>query len=314
MLGATFVAFAGLPVLLPVAIVRDLSRGKLRFPTARTYGFLLQYLFNDSVEILLAPLLWVQASFGRRLDSAASIERHTRLQQWSLDLLERRAAQLLGLRVHLNDDAIATARTGPVVVISRHVSLFDSTLPGLLCGRAGLRARGVIMAELLADPGFDLIYGRIGSVFIPRDDGAAAIEAIASMTHHADDESAFIIYPEGRLFTPAVSERTMSRLAAKDPERARRLAKLDRMLPPRAGGLFALLDSIPEADLVVVDHAGLDDLPTLTALTDSAPLDRTITVTARRIPRAEIPKSGDDRERWLDELWLAWNEELSGRD
>ena len=314
MLGATFVAFAGLPALLPVAIVRDLLRGKLRFPTARTYGFLLQYLFNDSAEILLAPLLWIQAGFGRRLESEASIERHTRLQQWSLDLLERRAEQLLGLRVHLDDEDNATVRTGPVVVISRHVSLFDSTLPGLLCSRAGLRARGVIMAELLADPGFDLIYGRIGSVFIPRDDGPAAIDAIASMTRHADDQSAFIIYPEGRLFTPAVSERTMSRLAAKDPDRAKRLATLDRMLPPRSGGLFTLLDSIPEADLVVVDHAGLDDLPKLTTLADTAPLSRTITVTARRIPRAEIPQTADEREQWLDELWLAWNEELSGRD
>jgi hypothetical protein len=34
------------------------------------------------------------------------------------------------------------------------------------------------MAGLLGDPGFDLVYGRTGSVFIPRDHGPQAIEMI----------------------------------------------------------------------------------------------------------------------------------------
>ena len=312
MLGATAVAFAGMPVLLPLAIGRDLVRRRFRLPTARTYGFLLQYLFNDSVEILLAPLLWVQAGFGRRLNSEASIDRHTRLQQWSVDLLERRAEQLLGLTVEMDDSVADALADGPVIAISRHVSLFDATLPGLACTRSGLRASGVIMAELLADPGFDLIYGRVGSVFIPRDDGPAAIEAIAGMTRHADERSAYIIYPEGRLFTPAVHQRSMARLAGKEPERAERLAKLDRMLPPRPGGLFTLLDAVPSADLVVVDHRGLDRFPRLKDLGDAAPASETIRVSARRIARADIPTERDARTRWLDQLWLDWDEELNG--
>ena len=80
------------------------------------------------------------------------------------------------------------------------------------------------------------------------------------MTRHADERSAYIIYPEGRLFTPAVHERSMARLAGKDPERAERLAKLDRMLPPRPGGLFTLLDAVPAADLVVVGTHGVHSL------------------------------------------------------
>lgn len=313
MLGATAVAFVGLPVLLPLTIARDLIRGRRRLPTARTYGFLLQYLFNDSVEILLAPALWVQAGFGRRLDSPASIDRHVRLQTWSVDLLERRAQQLLGLTVEFDDSVHDALLGGPVIVISRHVSLFDATLPGLAVSRAGLRASGVIMAELLADPGFDLIYGRVGSVFIPRDDGPAAIEAITRMTRDADERSAFILYPEGRLFTRSVLERTMGRLAAKDPERAERLAKLDRILPPRPGGLFTLLDSVPDADLVVVDHRGLDRFPRLKQLAAASPVNSAIRVSARRIDRSEIPSAPEARLEWLDDLWLEWNASLPSR-
>jgi len=311
MLGATVVAFAGMPVLLPLALGRDLLGRRFRFPTARTYGFLLQYLFNDSVEILLAPLLWVQAGFGRRLSSDASIERHTRLQQWSVDLLERRAGLLLGLTVEMDDSVADSFGSGPVIVISRHVSLFDATLPGLAAAGEGFRTSGVIMAELLADPGFDLIYGRVGSVFIPRDDGPAAIEAIAGMTSGADERSAFIIYPEGRLFTPAVHQRTMDRLTAKDPTRAERLGKLDRLLPPRPGGLFTLLDALPSADVVVVDHRGLDRFPRLTNLAEAAPVNETIRVSARRVARAEIPDHHEDRLQWLDSLWLDWNDALA---
>ena len=51
----------------------------------RAFLLALQYGVNDSVELLLAPVYWVLAGFGRRLDSPASIARHQRLQWWSDD-------------------------------------------------------------------------------------------------------------------------------------------------------------------------------------------------------------------------------------
>lgn len=310
MLGVATVAIIGLPVLFPLALARDVVRFRWRFPTARVYLFVLQYLVNESVEILLAPLLWMQAGFGRRLDAPASIARHRSLLDWSASLLERRGAQLLGLTIEIDDGSLDALGPGPVIVVSRHVSVFDATVPGFACSRAGLRASGVIMAELLADPGFDLIYGRVGSVFIPRDDGPAAVEAIAAMTSCADESSAFIIYPEGRVFSAAGLLRSMEKLHDRDPERAERLAGLRSALPPRPGGLFALLDSVPEADIVIVDHRGLDEFPTLALLADAVPVDRTIRVTAHRIDRSTIPENRRRRILWLDELWLGWDARL----
>jgi 1-acyl-sn-glycerol-3-phosphate acyltransferase len=318
--GATAAAAVGFPVVAPALVVADLARGRRRLPALRVYLFALQYLVNDTAEIVLAPLLWVRAGFGTRLGSPGSLARHRRLQWWSLSLLARRAERLLGLVVDLDRAAAAALRPGPVVVIGRHASPFDASLPALVYGREGFAVRGVIMAEMLADPGFDLLYGRLGSVFISRDDGArarAAIGAMAASARNVDgDDVAIGIFPEGRLFRPAVRDRSLARLADTDPVRAERLAGLRHVLPPRPGGLRILLEAWPEADVVVVDHEGLDDVGGLRQLVSSAPLDRPVRVTARRIARAGIPGlagPGGGREgvsdpdafaAWLDGLWL----------
>ncbi len=307
MLAGTAVAVFGAPIIVLALAVLDLIRVRTRLPALRVYAFTLQYMVNDSVEILLAPVLWAMASFGTRLGSPASIGRHHRLQTWSLNLLEQRAAQLLGLRLHLADDVVDRLRPAPVVIIGRHVSLFDASLPGVVCERAGLRARGVIMAELLADPGFDLLYGRLGSVFIPRE-GRGAVAAIEAMTGDGTSaehgNAAFIIFPEGRLFSPPVRDRLLGRLAEKDPERAERLQTLQHLLPPRPTGLRTLLQSLPGADVVVLDHRGLDQLPSMKQLAARAPLDTEVAVSATRIPRAEIPDDDEEFTRWLDQLWV----------
>lgn len=306
MLGATAAAIVALPLIVVASVGYDLARLRFRLPTLRTALFVIQYLINDSVEIVAVPLLWVRYGFGTRIRSAESVRRHEALQWWSLRLLVRRADRLLGLRVAIDPASEKALLPGPVIVVSRHVSVFDASLPGVLYQQRGLQVRGVVMAELLADPGFDLLYGRLGSVFIRRDDGRGgeAVAAVRRMTAGAGPDTAYVIFPEGRLFRPDVRDRQLARLAERDPVRAERLAELTDLLPPRPGGVLALLDGIPDADVVVIDHTGLDPWPRLADLAAAVPVDRAIEVSARRIPRSEIPTDPDERVRWLDDLWL----------
>jgi len=304
-LAMTVVAALGFPLLAPLAIFADLVRMRLRLPTIRVYLFVLQYLLNDSVEIVAAPLLWMAAGFGTRLRSPRSIERHDRLASWSVQLLRHRAEQLLGLKVEMSADTRAAAfGPGPVIVLSRHISLFDASLPGILYQDEDFKVTGVIMAELLADPGFDLIYGRTGSVFIARDDGLKAVQSIRAMTRNSDERSAAVIFPEGRLFRPAVRDRLLVRLAEKDPERAAHLSGLTSLLPPRPGGVLAMLDAMPHADVVLLNHTGLDSLGRMADLLHRAPLTQPIVIDAERIPRCTIPTDPASQTRWLDQLWL----------
>jgi 1-acyl-sn-glycerol-3-phosphate acyltransferase len=303
MLAVTFIALLASPVILIVATVIDLAKGRLRLPTVRVTLFLLQYAINDSIEILLAPVYWTMAGVGTRVDRPNSVRRHERLQCWSIAVLARRAERLLGLRIEIDAESTAALTPGPVIVLCRHVNIVDASLPTLLYQRLGYRSRGVIMAELLADPGFDLIYGRTGSVFIPRESGPQARAAVREVGQGIDARTAVVIFPEGRLFRPDRLERARARLAVENPDRGARLAPLSHVLPPRPGGVLALVDTI-RADVVVIAHSGLDHYASFTELAKVVPLRNPLQVTAWRVPADEIPASDDERIAWLDEQWL----------
>jgi 1-acyl-sn-glycerol-3-phosphate acyltransferase len=307
MLAVTGVGVLASPLIVSLAAVVDLSKRRPRLPTARVVLFLLQYGINDSVEILLAPVYWVRAGFGTRLDEAASVRRHQRLQEWSIAVLARRAERLLGIRLDIDADSSAALVPGPVIVLCRHVNLVDASLPTLLCQRVGHRSRGVIMAEMLADPGFDLIYGRTGSVFIPRENGVDARALVRTLGRGVDESTAVVIFPEGRLFRPDRLARAITRLTVENPQRSARLASLSHVLPPRPAGVLALIDTI-EADVVVIAHSGLDRFGSFKELAKAVPLTDPIRVTAWRVPRDQIPASDDDRIAWLDQQWLLVND------
>jgi 1-acyl-sn-glycerol-3-phosphate acyltransferase len=304
MLAVTIFAVAASPLILLAAGAVDIAKGRLRMPTVRVALFLLQYAINDTIEIALAPVYWMMAGFGTRLGEPSSLLRHERLQQWSIDIMVRRAERLLGLRIDINAESMQALHPGPVIVICRHVNIVDASLPTVLYQRLGFRTRGAIMAELLADPGFDLIYGRTGSVFIPRDNGAEARAMIQRLSEGIDSTTALVVFPEGRLFRPDRLDRTMTRLAVESPERALRLAPLRHVLPPRPGGALALLDAIPAADVVVIAHTGLDQFGSFTELAKAVPLGEPILVAAWRVPAAEIPSGDGERAEWLDEQWM----------
>lgn len=313
MLAATAFGVLASPLVLAVAAIADLVTGRRRLPTVRIALFVIQYGINDSIEILVAPVYWIAAGFGTRLDRPASIERHQRLQRWSIDLLARRAERLLGLRVEMEPGAFEALTPAPAIVLCRHVNIVDASLPTLLYQRLGHPTRGVIMAELLADPGFDLIYVRTGSVFIARDEGTAALDSIRRFAAATAHDTPVVIFPEGRLYRRDRLARAMERLRAQHAERADRLATLRHVLPPRPGGVLALLDTIP-GDVVVIAHAGLDRHPSFTALARAVPLVDPIRVTAWRIRRADIPTGDDARIAWLDRQWCAVDDWISASD
>jgi 1-acyl-sn-glycerol-3-phosphate acyltransferase len=303
MLGVTVAALVALPVVVPILIGVDLLRGRRHLPALRVYLFLTQYACNDSAEILLAPVYWLLAGAGTRLHSAASIDRHERLQRWSIVLLARRARQLLGIRLEIDDTAAAAFEPAPAIVMCRHVNLFDASLPALLYEGTGYHVRSVIMAELLADPGFDLLYGRLGSVFVPRDNGPRARDAIGKLGATLDRSTIAVIFPEGRLYRPELLSHIQAKLTHSDAGRAKYVAGLRHVLPVRPGGVSALLESAPDADVVVVAHVGLDDYPDFRTLARHVPLAKPIQVAAWRIARSQIPADPDARLRWLDETW-----------
>jgi 1-acyl-sn-glycerol-3-phosphate acyltransferase len=140
---------------------------------------------------------------------------------------------------------------------------------------------------------------------------AQALAEIERMASVATDDTAFVIFPEGRLFHPKVRDRLMARVEEVDSARAERLSALTGMLPPKAGGFQALLATVPDADVVIIGHRGLDRFKKLADLIEVVPVREPIRVTARRITRTDIPVDPEDQARWLDETWLQLDAELA---
>jgi hypothetical protein len=67
---------------------------------------------------------------------------------------------------------------------------------------------------------------------------------------------------------------------------------------------------MPAADVVVLNHQGLDRWPRLSLLARNIPIREPVTVTARRIPRSEVPSGRDDRTIWLDRLWIELDDQV----
>ena len=126
---------------------------------------------------------------------------------------------------------------------------------------------------------------------------------VRDLGEQVDPTSAFVVFPEGRLFRADRLERSVERLAVNNPDRAARLASLRHVLPPRTGGVLALLDTII-ADVVVIAHTGLDGYASFTELAKAVPLRKPINVTAWRVPTSQIPVADADRIAWLDEQWV----------
>jgi 1-acyl-sn-glycerol-3-phosphate acyltransferase len=159
------------------------------------------------------------------------------------------------------------------------------------------------MAEMLMDPGFDLLYRRLGSVFIARDRGTEAQRAVGRLADGMAEGTGAVIFPEGRLFRPDLVPGLLARIAERDPRRAVRLATLRHVLPARPGGVHALLEALPSADVVFLASAGLDAVPRFADFTRAAPLRNPVRVTAWRCARATIPSAVEARTEWLDAQW-----------
>jgi hypothetical protein len=75
------------------------------------------------------------------------------------------------------------------------------------------------------------------------------------------------------------------------------------VLPPRRGGVLALLDEAPDADVVLLAHTGLEEAARLGDLWSGSLQGGTIDVEMWRVPRARIPADAVGREAWLRDCW-----------
>jgi 1-acyl-sn-glycerol-3-phosphate acyltransferase len=307
-LGLATAALLLLPVAVPLAAAVDGVRGT-RLALTRTALLLGWYLVMESAGILAAGATWLARPLARSRHAAWSF----RLQcLWASGLFSG-ARRLYGLRLEVAGSE-ALAGSGPILLFLRHASVADTLLPAVLVSsRTGRRLRYVMKRELLWDPCLDLVGQRLPNAFVRRGTGdAAETELVRRLALDLGPDEGVLLYPEGTRFTPERRRRVLDRLArSADAKLLERASALQWLLPPRLGGVLALLEAAPDADVVFAVHTGFEDVRSLADVGNGALIGRRIQVEFRRVPAGSIPSAREPRIEWLYDEWSrldAWLE------
>jgi 1-acyl-sn-glycerol-3-phosphate acyltransferase len=284
-------------VWLPGALALDVLRDRARLPRLRAVSIAAVWAGLETIGVAGSACLWV-ARLANDLDAHYALQRW-----WALRLLD--ALRLLA-NIRFDIDKVDIIAPGPVVLVSRHASMADVLLPVWMLAQHDMRPRYVLGRELLIDPCLDIVGNRLPNSFVARNgtDTAAQLNDLRKMASGMGCLDALVIYPEGGIAHDKRRSAALSRIAASDPDRAARLTSLRRLMPPRHAGLWAILEGSPNADIVFVDHTGLEVINEIRQVPLQIPLRTPISVRLLRVPRAEIPNTRDAFKDWLDHSWL----------
>ncbi len=292
------------PLLLVVAVAVDAAlwaRRRKPLMAVRLLAMLVWFLVGELYGLL--GLLAIRVTSGGH-DSAARRERVYRLKRRWLASHLAGATRLFGLRFEI--EGLELAGPGPIVVLIRHTSIIDNVLPDAIIGRAhGIGFRFVIKRELQMVPTIDIGGRWVPTLFVRRASGDtdAELERLRMLTLDMASRDGVLIYPEGTRSTPAKLARAKAVIAERQPAIAHLADRLQNLLPPRLGGSIALLESAPDADVVIFGHVGLDGFEHFSDIWSGGLVGTTVRLRFWRYPAAEVPSDRDALVVWLYDCW-----------
>ena len=303
---AATLAIAVLPLSVPLVLAHDALR-RNRWSGVRSLLALTHYLVGEALGILASGALWVAALVAPSREAAWNF----RLQCWWASWLYGGTRLLYGLEMHVRGEA--AVRNGPMLLLMRHASVIDTLLPAVLVSsRTGVQLRTVMKRELLWDPCLDLVGQRLRNAFVRRGQGGseAEVERVREVARDIGPREGVLLFPEGTRFTPQKRQQVLARLSeSAEPKHLERARSLQHVLPPRLGGVLALLEEAPGVDVVFCVHTGFECLRTLNDLWNGELVGRTIDVEFWRVRAEMIPIERAARIDWIFEQWArvdAW--------
>ena len=305
---AATAAVAGLTLLMPLAVpvllAVDLVR-RDRFPLSR--GILMLWIFAiyEFAGILAAAALWLGRAIVRPRPAEYAAWTGRFMARWGGGLFQW-IALLYSLDVRITGEEAVRA-PGPVVFLMRHSGIVDTLVPpGVVSLRNGRPLRYIVKDELLWDPCLDILGTRFPNVFVRRDgkDTAGQVAAIRRLVGELADDEGVLLYPEGTRFTERKRARILEKLRGSDqPAALARAESLKRVLPPRRGGTLAVLQSAPQADVIIAGNVGFEWATSKRQFWSGKLIGRRIHIDFRRIPAGEVPRDEEPALAWLGSEW-----------
>jgi len=306
-LGA-FVALTLLaPLVLAAAAVVDLAlwlAKRKSWMAVRLAAYAWWFLFGELRGIAGLALIYLVT--GGPLGTGSLMRRRLVYDlriHWARSHLEG-VRVLFGLTFEV--EGLEQAGPGPVLILIRHASIIDNTLPDAIIGRAhGLGLRFVIKRELQMLPVIDIGGRWVPTNFVRRasTDAAAEVAKLRTLAHDRGPGEGLLIYPEGTRCTPKKLAAAQATIAERQPHIAPLANRLSNLLPPRLGGPLALLDESRGTDVVLFGHVGLDGFEYIRDIWAGGLVGTTVRMRFWRFPAADVPDDEDERVAWLYDRW-----------
>ena len=279
-----------------------------RWRILRLTWFFAVYLAFEALMLIALLGLWIGSGFGQKLGTPAFETRHYRLMGWFLRRVVGNARRTFGVRIEREDslDQKLVKHEHPFLIFSRHAGPGDSfLLVEDVLNNLKLRPRIVLKDTLQLDPAIDIVLNRLPNRFVPSTGraGDKVVQGIGELATSMTAGDALILFPEGGNFTPGRRERAIAHLEKVErPDLAERARELQHVLPPKPTGALTAIEAAPTADIILVGHAGLEQMSTLGDLWRGLPMDAGVSMRRWRIPVGDLPDPSE-REAWLYDAW-----------
>ncbi len=301
-----------LPLLLLGAAVVDLVlwlRRRKPWMAVRLVSMMWWFLIGEMYGLLGLLAAWISTGGrdgARRRERVYSVKRRWLRSHFGAIRL------LFGLGLEI--EGLELAGPGPMIVMIRHASIIDNALPDAIIGHAhGIGFRFIIKRDLQLLPTIDIGGRWVPTLFVRRGSGdtEGELKKLRSLTVNLSERDGILIYPEGTRSTPEKLAHAKAIIGERRPEIAPLANRLENLLPPRLGGPLALLESAPDADVVIFGHVGLDGFEHIRDIWAGGLIGTTVRLKFWRFPAADIPSDREELTVWLYERWQELDDWIS---
>ncbi|MCP3990041.1 MAG: hypothetical protein GY724_13275 [Actinomycetia bacterium] len=301
--GAVILALVA-PVILLIAAVIDLVIDRKRLRVSRFVGVGLAFCVVEVYGLFALLTVWIGSGFGLFMGRRFWVRANTVLLGQYLALITRAIRLCLGFSFFPSSDRVGAGRQ---LLLPRHAGPGDAFLIARVVVRDfGRRIHMVGAAKLQWDPFLDISGERLGFHYVAANpsDRAAELERIRQLSSSLEADETLVIFPEGGNYTTGRRVESIKALEERgNHEQAARARRLKHTLLPKTGGLTAAIDGAPDAIVVFVAHAGLEQLHGFGDLWASVPLNRTVRAHGWSVPINDRPSDRASQANWLFDHW-----------
>ncbi|XOV84572.1 MAG: 1-acyl-sn-glycerol-3-phosphate acyltransferase [bacterium] len=284
------VFYAAAPVLILIALILSVAKPLRTLPHALLFA--LGFLFYECIGVIRLFWLWC-----RYRNSPEFLAHNQQVQYWWANGLLQLGIRIYDLQIAISGKEALEGSSALMIV--RHTSIADTVLPMLYFAKVRNEGmRYILKKELTAMPCLDIAGHRLPNLFVDRSgtDTDKELNAIRQLTATAGPEESVLVYPEGTRFTP----QKQATLMASKPELAEQLRRWPSLLPPRLGGVSAMLEANPGKDVVFLAHVGFEGSASLRDLVNGSWRRQPIHLHFWRVPFQRI---NPDTQAFVFENW-----------